>query len=287
LQSCYILYVFCGATAVRNSATRAATELFDTLSNSSHVSLNSSRVTNIPHRFVDILKKFQLPEIESVRYYSDYILYYDTRNKIAFWVYEHLTADSVRNSHVNRRYSEFLPEEDIHPFFRSNNGDYYRSGYDRGHLAAAANHKLEQQHCNETFRLCNISPQVGVGFNRDAWNNLEIHVRKLTNSYTHVYCFTGPLFLPRREDGKMYVKYEVIGNNNVSVPTHFFKIALLERSDGKYDVESYVLPNENIDNNVPLNNFFEEPETIEKAAGFLFFDNVPKAEVIKINGRKV
>lgn len=85
----------------------------------------------------------------------------------------------------------------------------------------------------------------------------------------------------------MYVKYEVIGNNNVSVPTHFFKIALLERSDGKYDVESYVLPNENIDNNVPLNNFFEEPETIEKAAGFLFFDNVPKAEVIKINGRKV
>lgn len=180
-----------------------------------------------------------------------------------------------------------MPDEDIHPYFRSDNSDYFRSGYDRGHLAAAANHKLEQVHCNETFKLCNISPQVGVGFNRDAWNNLEIHVRKLTNSYTHVYCYTGSLFLPKRENGKMYVKYEVIGSNNVSVPTHFYKIMLLERHDGKYDVEAYVLPNENIDNSVHLESFYVQPETIEKAAGFLFFETVPKDEVIKINGRRV
>ena len=41
----------------------------------------------------------------------------------------------------------------------------------------------------------------------------------------NVYVVTGPLYLPRQEpDGKLYVKYQVIGKNQVSVPTHFFKV---------------------------------------------------------------
>lgn len=85
----------------------------------------------------------------------------------------------------------------------------------------------------------------------------------------------------------MYVKYEVVGANSVSVPTHFYKIMLCERHDEKYDVEAYVLPNENISNSTPLESFYEQPETIEKAAGFLFFENVPREDVIRINGKRV
>lgn len=75
--------------------------------------------------------------------------------------------------------------------------DYKRSGYDRGHMAAAGNHKVEQKHMEQTFFLSNMAPQVGAGFNRDTWNRLEKHVRKLTNIYQDVYVCTGPLYLPK------------------------------------------------------------------------------------------
>lgn len=81
--------------------------------------------------------------------------------------------------------------------FRSNNSDYKHSGYDRGHLAAAGNHKANQKHIQQTFLLSNMAPQVGKGFNRHSWNRLEKYVRKLTKVYKEVYCCTGPLYLPR------------------------------------------------------------------------------------------
>lgn len=80
---------------------------------------------------------------------------------------------------------------------RSDNSDYKYSGYDRGHLAAAGNHKTNQKHLEQTFYLSNMAPQVGVGFNRDSWNRLEKYVRKLAKTSNGVYCCTGPLYLPR------------------------------------------------------------------------------------------
>lgn len=54
---------------------------------------------------------------------------------------------------------------------------FQRSGYDRGHLAPAGNHRRTQNSINQTFYLTNMAPQVGRGFNRDKWNDLEKHVR--------------------------------------------------------------------------------------------------------------
>ena len=50
---------------------------------------------------------------------------------------------------------------------------------------------------------------MGVGFNRDKWEQLERHVRGLTKLYANVYVCTGPLYLPKRDlgDGKNYVRY--------------------------------------------------------------------------------
>ena len=47
------------------------------------------------------------------------------------------------------------------------------SGFDRGHLAAAGNHRASLEDCQETFYYSNMAPQVGEGFNRGAWNSLE------------------------------------------------------------------------------------------------------------------
>lgn len=104
--------------------------------------------------------------------------------------------------------------------------------------------------------MTNMAPQVGKGFNRDKWNDLEMHVRKLTKEYANVYVCTGPLYLPKREaDGKNYVHYQVIGANTVAVPTHFYKVIVAETADGHLDLESYVLPNQVISDETPITVF--------------------------------
>jgi endonuclease G len=241
---------------------------------------NVSRISQI--------MKYGFPGLDNIRSFDNYVLSYDKRNRVAHWVFEHITRESAKpNEGVDRSLSEFKPDESIHPYFRSQNSDYLKSGYDRGHLAAAGNHRSSQKLVDQTFYLSNMAPQVGVGFNRDAWNKLERYVRRLTRTYDNVYCCTGPLYLPRREaDGKSYIKYEVIGANHVAVPTHFFKVVVCEAPDGSLVMESYVMPNQVIKDDVPLASFQVPPETIERAAGLLFFDNVARSKISRINGKK-
>ncbi|MGH0167943.1 UNVERIFIED_CONTAM: hypothetical protein FKN15_053788 [Acipenser sinensis] len=77
-------------------------------------------------------------------------------------------------------------------------------------------------------------------------------------------------------DGKMYVKYQVIGKNNVAVPTHFFKVVILEKRSGEVELRSYVMPNTPVDENTPLERFLVPIESIERASGLLFVPNVMK-----------
>lgn len=48
----------------------------------------------------------------------------------------------------------------MHVFHRATNADYKGSGFDRGHLAAAGNHKWSQKAMEDTFYLSNVAPQV-------------------------------------------------------------------------------------------------------------------------------
>ncbi|XP_022908177.2 endonuclease G, mitochondrial [Onthophagus taurus] len=246
----------------------------------------STAPTNTGSRVSQIMK-FGFPGYDNIRSFDDYVLSYDRKTKVAHWVFEHLTSETVKpNKAVDRALCNFMSDESIHKYFRSENTDYKGSGYDRGHLAAAGNHKNHQKHIEQTFFLSNMAPQVGVGFNRDSWNRLEKYVRKLTKVYQNVYCCTGPLYLPKKDvDGKKYIRYEVIGANNVAVPTHFFKILVGEAADGGLEMEAYVMPNTVIDDNTPLSNFQVPPESVEKAAGLLFFDNISRAKLRKINGK--
>ncbi|KAH8389673.1 hypothetical protein KR215_008017 [Drosophila sulfurigaster] len=262
--------------------------VFATVSAAALIPAGEQNLTAKPSRISQIMK-YGFPGLDHVRSQSDYVLSYDRRNRVPHWVFEHLTAESVaRNDAVDRSKSDFKPDESIHPFFRAQNTDYRRSGYDRGHMAAAGNHRLHQKHCDDTFLLSNMAPQVGQGFNRDAWNTLETYVRKLTKSYSNVYVCTGPLYLPHKEDdGKMYVKYEVIGSNTVAVPTHFYKVIVSEAADQKLHMEAYVMPNKVISNDTPLQVFQVPPETVERAAGLLFFDQINRRQLATINGKKI
>ncbi|XP_053201688.1 endonuclease G, mitochondrial-like [Panonychus citri] len=233
---------------------------------------------------VSTIMKHGYPSFDSVRTYRNFVLSYDRRLRSANWVFEHLTPNSLeKNNSVSRKNCDFFEDQSIHPTFRARNTDFKSSGYDRGHLAPAGNYRSIQEEGCQTFILSNISPQVGVGFNRGVWNNLEKYVRYRARRSKNLWSVTGPLYLPRVEGGKKYVKYEVIGDRDVAVPTHFFKVLLIENETGEYELESYVIQNKAMDDNIPLKAFQVPIDSIERSAGFILFEKVPKNLLKSIN----
>ncbi|KAH8289970.1 hypothetical protein KR018_012431 [Drosophila ironensis] len=237
------------------------------------------------HRMGQIMK-YGFPGLDDLRLYSDFVLSYDRRNRVAHWVCEHLQAEHINSRRVSRRRRDYHPDMRVPSTFRSDLADYRRSGFDRGHLAAAGNHHLEQEHCQDTFFLTNIAPQIGEGFNRGAWRMLESYVRNLVIRFGSVYVCTGPLYKPRqREDGKLGVEYEMIGVNMVAVPTHFFKVIMVESNLplGKPYMEAYVLPNAPIPKDLPLRSFLCDIREIEHHAGLKFFDGLRRSALFGSN----
>lgn len=230
---------------------------------------------------MDYFARYGFPgPIHDIERHQEYISVFDRRTRNPYYVVEHLTPESLTKgpTNGNRKNSFFKEDESIPQTFRARLKDYFRSGYDRGHQAPAADAKLSQQAMDETFLLTNMSPQVGDGFNRDYWASLEYFCRCLTKTYPSVRVITGPLFLPRRDpvDGKFKVSYEVIGNPpNIAVPTHFFKLVVAEKPSKDISVAAFVLPNDKIPNEVPLSSFQVPVEALERSSGLELLNKVP------------
>lgn len=90
--------------------------LFGTVSAATAVSpvpsdTNVSRISQI--------MKYGFPGLDNIRSFDNYVLSYDKRNRVAHWVFEHLTPESCKaNEDVDRSLCEFKPDESIHPYFR-------------------------------------------------------------------------------------------------------------------------------------------------------------------------
>ncbi|KAK0197464.1 hypothetical protein F5146DRAFT_918534 [Armillaria mellea] len=224
-----------------------------------------------------------------------YVAAYDRRLRHPAWTAEHLTLASLGKSTLapsessesgDRSKSTFIEDESIPIPFRARLQDYFKSGYDRGHMVPAADAKFSQEAMNETFYLSNIAPQVGDGFNRHYWAYLEDWCRRLTGSFADVYVFTVPLYLPRKDtDGKWRVTHEVIGSPpNIAVPTHFAKVVLTSKPSSpstpdilELSTGAFVLPNTIIPDEAPLESFVVPVEAVERAAGLTLFSDAVKA----------
>lgn len=137
-------------------------------------------------------------------------------------------------------------------------------------MAPAADHRSSLDAMADTFYLTNICPQCPQ-FNRGFWAKFEKHVRDLTQYYKDICVITGPLYLPYSDkDGKRYVKYEVIGQNDISVPTHFFKVITMKDWKGDQETMAYILPNAEISQDTNFESFRTTVEKVERAAGIIF-----------------
>ncbi len=62
----------------------------------------------------------------------------------------------------------FRQDPDIPKLFRSNQADYHRTGYDKGHLVPCADITSTLESMKETFLITNACPQH-LNFNRGIW----------------------------------------------------------------------------------------------------------------------
>ncbi|XP_022083356.1 nuclease EXOG, mitochondrial-like isoform X3 [Acanthaster planci] len=240
----------------------------------------------------DILRYGAPDRGPDVRYYSNHALSYDRSKKTPLWVAEHITQADLQGP-AHRKHSNFVMDPNIQAPFASQNSDYKRSGWSRGHMAPAGDNKYSQAAMDESFYLSNIVPQ-DVNNNGNFWHRIEIYCRSLAKRYKDVWVITGPLALPTLEEGgKKYVKYEVIGKNNVAVPTHLYKLitVVLPPVDGnKSDTSStnetvavgaFVVPNEPIPVERHLKDFQVSLENLTESAGLHFLSNLQPSVTVR------
>ena len=90
------------------------------------------------------------------------------------WVIYRLTKQQALTKAAKR--DDNFKEDPSVPTGSATLADYRRSGYDRGHLAPAADMAYSRQTMEDSFFMSNMSPQRPA-FNRGIWKDLEAQVR--------------------------------------------------------------------------------------------------------------
>lgn len=184
---------------------------------------------------------------------------YSEKHEQAAWVAYLLSKQHSDNLH-NRR-NNFRAD----PAVRSGSAspsDYANSGYDRGHLAPAADFDFNQEALSESFLMSNISPQLPA-FNRGSWKELEELVRSWASREDSLYIITGPILT----DG-----LKKIGGNRVSVPDYFYKI-ILDARQAEVKMISFLMPNKK--SSKALHQWVVSVDSVEVLSGLDFFPQLP------------
>lgn len=217
-----------------------------------------------------------------------YALLHSNELKVSLWVCEKVKKSDVSGK-GDRKKSSFKAEPRLRRGDRAELSDYEGSGFDRGHQAPAADFKHSQDETDDSFFLSNMAPQVGSGFNRGIWRSLETKARKAAVKRGDVFIITGALFYdpeeenPDTADG--FIEYGVIGENDVSVPTHFYKI-IVDDNDGHVSAIAFVLENRKYTGRQDFSAFVREIDWIEERVGFDFMPNLEVAVQRAIEGAK-
>ncbi len=190
-----------------------------------------------------------------------YALEYIELHEQPAWVIYRLTAEEITTK-ATARTNDFREDPDI-PSGSATLDDYKRSGFDRGHLAPAADMAYSVQTMSDSFYMSNMSPQKGE-FNRGIWQKLESTVRKFAITEKDVYIVTGPI-LPK-------TKTLTIGPNEMTVPDAFFKVVYDRPPPQK--MIAFIIPNTG--SSTPLQSFVVTVDMVEAETGLNFFPLLPQ-----------
>lgn len=201
-----------------------------------------------------------IPDDDQLIMRDGYSLAYDEESEQASWVAYLLTPMEAKGT--VRRNDNFRADELIITGSATKE-DYFRSGYDRGHLAPAGDMKWSEKAMDESFYMSNISPQL-PGFNRDVWKELEEQTREWVNRGDAIYIVTGPVF----KNGYT----TTIGPNKVAVPSHYYKV-LLDVTGPEYKGTGFIFKHEKTRKSP--RSFMVTIDSVESFTGYDFFEALP------------
>ena len=239
--------------------------------------------------------RYGMPTADQLLFNRRYVVGYSYLFRQPRWALELINRHTSQMADEDlRRLDNFREDPRIPEMFRSTLASFVGSKHDRGHLISSAD-RLEDALINsETFLMSNMSPQLPQ-FNRGVWKNLEGAVRKLSQKkmmakagnvkkkvwkYAEVYVICGPVF----EIGS---KLEVIGDADeikVVIPHAFFKSVLAEQRLGKLELWSFLIPNE--DTEQDLASFLVPTEEVERRAGLQLWNRLQGLKMGKLKAKK-
>lgn len=194
-----------------------------------------------------------------------YSLSYSEEHKQAEWVYYKLNSSQL--DPTVKRKNNFRKDPKIIKNSADLN-DYKNSGYDRGHLAPAADMKYNSDSMSESFYLSNVSPQ-SANFNRSIWKKIEEQIRDWSYMYGELIIITGPI-LQCENFGK-------IGANRVTIPKWYYKVVidpdnykrnlaiLIENTASSNSIKNYVITIDQLEEFSGINFFYRLPDLIEES----------------------
>ena len=194
-----------------------------------------------------------------------YSFLYKEEYEQSSWVAYELTKEETAKAF--ERTNRFMPDPAVSTL-TANNADYAGSGYDKGHLAPAADMGWSATAMAESFYFSNMSPQV-PGFNRGIWKKLEELVRSWAIENNSLLIVTGPVL-------KKGLK--TIGPDHVSVPELYYKIILDNHEPGIKGI-AFLIPNAS--QSAGLQSFVVSIDSVERVTGIDFFPHFQNEDQIE------
>lgn len=191
---------------------------------------------------------------------TGYTLAYDAKTRTPQWVAWELTKKETQGT--EERSNDFQPDPDVKGA-KVVTKDYSHSGYDRGHMAPAADMKWSKKAMKESFYMSNICPQ-DHNLNTSDWSELENKSRQWARRFGKVYIVCGPIYNGKRN--------EYIGDHRVKVPDAFFKVVLINEKKKQCAMGFYF---ENEAGERKLQEYLVPVDRLEQLTGMDFFSALP------------
>lgn len=200
-----------------------------------------------------------------------FLLAHDPQRKTPLWVVERMTRERLKAK--LKRSDDFRPDTDLPHGKRAELSDYKGSGYDRGHMAPAADMAWDEQAMSESFYLSNMVPQAGAGMNRGIWAELEKRVRVWVQKRGELFVYSGPIYKDVER---------TIGRNRVAVPDSLYKVIL---DPVQKEALALVMPNRPLKTE-DMPRFLVSVDEVERLTGLEFFSALPAEEQERIESIK-
>ena len=239
---------------ISQDKTSENTEAYDTNEESADNNKGNKRLLELPGKLKGIPERI-------ISHYA-YTLSFNREHNQPNWVAWELTNKET-NGHIQRS-NDFIPDPMIPVPHQVTTEDYKGSGYDRGHMAPAADMKWSGKAMTECFYMSNMCPQHG-SLNSGPWSTLEKACRRWAVQEGSVYIVCGPVFKGNKQ--------KKIGKDiKITVPDGFFKVVLSMKKDKEKAIGFYYT---NKSGKQPMSKTATTVDAIEEMTGMDFFVNIP------------